>query len=329
MLKIVLFFFTFSIINVYAKQPPAIFLAEEQPKAPDYSNDKYWSTLPFRKDAADMIPKQEKWINDSLKSADVFYIYPTIYTKGKTWNADIDNKKLNNKIDKLPVKYQASVFNASARVYTPRYRQSIVAVFSDTTGARKPSLDFAYEDIKRAFEYYMKHYNNGRPVIIASHSQGSTHARQLIKDYFDTPVMKSKLVCAYIVGFAVYPEKYKVLTPCSAPNETNCYVTWASFKNGFAYKDTAIDMLVGKVCMNPISWKMNTDIQKGKGSFLLNQNKKKLYHVEAEIHNHLLWVKTNMPVARKANILHLLDYNLFWFDIRKNVADRVAAYLKN
>lgn len=328
MKKILFLFLILSAASVNAKKPPLVFKPEEQPKSPDYSNEKYWSALPFRKDEADMVPKSEIWINDSLKDVDVFYIYPTLYSKGESWNADVDNKKLNKKLDKYPVKFQASVFNAVGRVYAPRYRQSILAVFTDSTNQRKPSLDFAYQDVKKAFEYYMQHYNQGRPVIIAAHSQGSTHARQLIKDEFDTPEMKKKLVCAYVVGFAVYPDEYKVLTPCKEANETDCYVTWSSFKTGFMYADTSKDILVGKVCVNPISWKMDTVDVTGKGGFLLNQNRKKLYHTEAKIHNNFLWVKTNMPVARKANILHLLDYNLYWFDIRKNVADRVNAYFK-
>lgn len=312
-----------------AKNPPTTFSKQDQPKAPDYSNEKYWSALPFKKDKADMIPKSESCINDSLKEVDVFYIYPTLYMKGKTWNADVDNKKLNKRIDKFPVKYQASVFNVSARVYAPRYRQAIVAVYKDSTAPRKEVLDFAYQDVKNAFEYYLKNYNNGRPIIIASHSQGSTHARELIKEYFDTPETKSKLVCAYVVGFAMYPEEYKVLTPCEDANENNCYVTWASFKDGFEYQDTLKDFLVGKVCVNPISWKMDTINAVGKGGFLLNENRKKLFQTSAKIHENYLWVKTNMTFVRKTNTLHLLDYNLYWFDIRQNVADRVKTYLSN
>jgi len=63
--------------------------------APDYSLEQNWSALPFRADAADEIPKGESWITDSLKNVDVFYIHPTIYGKGKKWNADVSDKKLN------------------------------------------------------------------------------------------------------------------------------------------------------------------------------------------------------------------------------------------
>jgi hypothetical protein len=39
--------------------------------------------------------------------------------------------------------------------------------------------------VKTAFLYYLQHYNNGRPIIIASHSQGATHGKRLLKEFFD------------------------------------------------------------------------------------------------------------------------------------------------
>lgn len=302
------------------------FQAENQPSAPDYSNDANWAGLPFREDATDVVPKYETWVNDSLKQVDVFYIYPTIYRKGDSWNADITNTKLNRQIEKLPIKFQATVFNEAGRVYAPRYRQATVESFSDTTNGPL-ALALAYQDVKAAFEYYMQHYNNGRPIIIAGHSQGTYHTRLLLKEYFDTPKMKQQLVCAYIVGYAVYPEQYEVLTPCKEANETNCYVTWSSFDENYIYPDTTKDLLVGKVAVNPITWNMDTTEAQGKGAFLFKLSRKNLFKTSAHIHNNLLWVDTRTPFFRRTDVLHLLDYNLFWHDIRSNVKTRVDAYL--
>ena len=318
-------FFIFSINYSNSKTLPP-FKATDQPVALDYSSEKSWSCLPFRKDASDAIPKIEKWIDDSLKNVDVFYIYPTIYMKGKTWNADATNKKLNKKIDKYPVKFQASVFNQVGRIYAPRYRQAHIKSFYDSTENGKAALDFAYEDVKKAFEYYLRNYNNGRPIIIASHSQGSFHARRLLKDYFDTPEMKQKLVCAYVIGFGIYPEKYELLKPCNDALATNCYVTWSSFKKGYTPEN--VNMLFGKICVNPISWKTNNEKATSKSGILLNLNRKKLFKSEVQIKENYLWVKTNMLIVRKINVMHLADYNLYWYDIRKNVADRVTEYWK-
>lgn len=91
-------------LNVSA-QKLTQFKAEDQPATPDYTNTTHWLSLPFRTDGADVIPKKETWVSDSLKPVDVFYIYPTLYGKGETWCADIANKKLNKRLDKYPVKY--------------------------------------------------------------------------------------------------------------------------------------------------------------------------------------------------------------------------------
>jgi hypothetical protein len=325
MKKYIFLFLAIQSILTFSKTLP-LFKDTDQPKAPEYSDSKNWSALPFRKDAADLHPKKETWIDDSLKDVDVFYIYPTLYEKGNTWNADLENKKLNKRLDNLPIKYQASIFNQVGRVYAPRYRQAILGSYFDTTGSGKKALDFAYEDVKKAFEYYLKYYNNGRPIIIASHSQGTTHCRRLLKDYFDTPDMKSKLVCAYIVGYEVYKESYKILTPCEDANETNCYVTWSTFNDGFQYKNKL--HLFGNVCVNPVSWKIDSVKATSKGGVLLNVNRKKKFVTTAHIKDAHLLVKTNLIFMRKKDILHLVDFNLFWFDVRKNAAQRVAAYFK-
>jgi hypothetical protein len=318
--------FLFYVFTFTESKPLSPFKIADQPKAPDYSDSKYWSALPFRKDAADLFPKNEKRINDSLKNADVFYIYPTLYSKGKTWNADVNNKKLNKRLDNFPVKYQASIFNQAARVYAPRYRQAIIDSYFDTIGNGKEALDFAYEDVKNAFEYYLKNYNYGRPIIIASHSQGSTHCRRLLKDYFDTPEQKSKLVCAYVVGYEIDTLNYSILTPCNNANETNCYVTWSTFKDDFQYKDKL--HYFGNICVNPVTWKRDTISAVSNGGVLLNVNRKKKFRTEAHISDSHLEVKTNLTFLRNKDILHLVDFNLFWFDVRKNVLQRVNEFIK-
>ena len=66
------------------------------PPPPDYSNPDYWATLPDKKDAADSTPLKSNLKNQqAIAVADVFFIYPTIYTKKPTtiyqWNADVNN----------------------------------------------------------------------------------------------------------------------------------------------------------------------------------------------------------------------------------------------
>ena len=47
---------------------------------------------------------------------------------------------------------------------------------------------------------YLKKYNNGKPIIIAGHSQGSAHLVTLLKEFFDGKNLKKKLIAAYLPG---------------------------------------------------------------------------------------------------------------------------------
>lgn len=313
--------------SVFYAQLPA-FDTQSQPSAPDYSKAKYWSALPFRKDEADKIPSWEIPVSDSVKAVDVFYIYPTIYLKGKTWNADLSNTKLNKRIDTKPVRYQASVFNASCRVFVPRYRQSILDVFYDTTGNGAKSLAFAYNDVKNAFEYYLQYYNNGRPFIIASHSQGTYHARRLLQEMIDTTNLRNRMVAAYVIGYAIYDTMFTNLKPCENALATGCYITWASYKDG--YQPEEKNQLAGNVCINPVTWSpypTGTDGNYNKGTLLLSFRKKYNNACRTKIHDNILWVENRLPIFGTMNNLHIADYNLFWFDIRENVAQRIQSFL--
>ena len=75
-----------------------------------------------------------------------------------------------------------------------------------------PVRDVDAEDVKNAFEYYLKNENKGRPIIIASHSQGTTHAIRLLKEFFDGKDLSKQLVCAYLVGMGVKKDSYEKLS---------------------------------------------------------------------------------------------------------------------
>ncbi len=101
------------------------------PKAPDYRLERNWVSSPKKP-----IPLPKNYIDNSKSHSsnlDVFYIYPTMYYdgyNGNLWNADTEDEKLNEKIRKLPVNLQASIFSGIADVYSPLYRQ----LFYDALG---------------------------------------------------------------------------------------------------------------------------------------------------------------------------------------------------
>ncbi len=121
-----------------------------------------------------------------------------------------------------------------AGYFRPRYRQAnLQAFFTDDKEKAKAAFDTAYEDMRTAFIYYLKNYNNGRPIIIASHSQGTLHAGRLLKEFFEGKPLQNQLVCAYIIGLPVFTNYFSDLKPCEDSTATGCFVRWRTFEEGY------------------------------------------------------------------------------------------------
>ena len=191
MLKTIIYCILFSFITAcsVSKPHPVNYHFESANGEPDYSNLNYWAAHPEKYDPSDSMPKKLKKSYKPDTTADVFFLYPTSFLDKdfqSGWNARIDDEIINRKTDQTAVLYQASIFNSAGRVFAPRYRQAnYYCYFTHDTAAALAAFDLAYTDIKAAFQYYLDHYNNGRPIIIASHSQGTTHAKRLMREFFD------------------------------------------------------------------------------------------------------------------------------------------------
>jgi len=298
---------------------------------PDYTNPEHWAALPFRDDVADVLPKGEEWVSDSLKQVDVFYVHPTIYEKGKLWNADLTDEKLNRKVDKWPVRLQASVFNAVARVYAPRYRQAIVKVFYEKSEDGQKALDLAYGDVKDAFRYFLDHHNHGRPFIIAGHSQGTYHTVRLLREMIDTTELRQRMVAAYVIGLTVNDAMFKNLKMCDSPEQTGCFIGWMTYKEGFFPE---WDYHKTTECVNPLTWKRDTLLaprELNVGAVVFNPKRVKRQKTSARIthsEGELLWVRTRAPWFQLMRNLHVADYGLFYMDIRANVKERVGRFVE-
>jgi hypothetical protein len=308
------------------------------PPPPDYSDHQYWSALPWEKDSADAVPL-DIWTDvQDTSPVDVFFIHPTTYTDRKAsceWNADLGDEKLNLKTDKYPIRYQASIFNGVGRVFAPRYRQGHLSCFfslDEKTDAVK-ALDLAYEDVRGAFQYYLDHYHQGRPFMIAAHSQGTFHAARLIREMIDGKPLQDRLIVAYIPGLPVAEDYFENIKPCTTYDQTGCFCSWRTVLEG------AIPALLhqpGKdiVVTNPVSWNdtiKSTSREEQKGAILRDFKMLRTALVSTKIHEDLLWVsKPRFPgsflLLRKN--YHIADYNFFYADVRQNARDRADAYLR-
>jgi len=303
-------------------------------KLPDYSHLYYWAAHPWKKNTSDSIPKPLRATYKKDSSADVFFIYPTTLTskKDQRWNAPIDDASINAKTDNSTILYQASVFNESCRIFAPRYRQAHIRAFFIPEKESEKYFDTAYEDIRNAFVYYLQHYNGGRPIIIASHSQGTKHAARLLKEFFENRPLQNKLICAYIIGLPVPENYFTTLKPCNDSGATGCVVSWRTFKRGYTESNYVAKENFKAIVVNPLSWTTDTLLvpsSKNYGGVLLKFNKIIPHTVNANIHNNVLW--TSKPnifgklFITKKNY-HIGDINLFYMNIRQNVKTRISAF---
>ncbi len=324
----------------YAKFGP-MYEKEALSIVPDYSNLNYWAAHPNKKNPSDSIPDGVMDNNNvPKKSVDVFFVYPTSYldkTMPAGWNAPLNDHKINVYTDYSSILYQASVFNEVGKIYAPRYRQANINAYypvnrEDTVKAIA-AFELAYADVKNAFEYFLKNNNSGRPIIIASHSQGSTHAIRLLKEYFDGKPLAKQLVAAYIVGMALDPAIYQNLKPCEKPNETGCICAWRTFEKGYIPPFVEKEKY-NSIVTNPLSWSNENPVvgrKNNEGSLLYNF-KKLIPNVAGAInHNGVLWTpkpKFFGNVFIRTQNYHIADFNLYYSSIRKNAATRVIQYLE-
>ena len=324
------------------------------PDAPDYSDPAYWAALPDKKDEADFTPAGVSPGNNQQRAdVNVFYIHPTSLYGGPRWNSPMDPESKAGENVRYMLANQASAFNGACKVYAPHYRDAVIfSYLPGNNGNGNKALDFAYYDVERAFDYFLQHFNNNQPFIIASHSQGTRHGQRLVKERIDGTPLAKKMIVAYLIGGGVpadYCDEMNNIHACSDATDIHCVVHWATFSEQSRIKKKPF------LCINPISWKLDEERvpkRQHKGALpvsgrlnLSYWNQDKLEGVEfkpleapmpkhtwAQCRNGVLYVEEQIAnefskhVGGADKSYHVLDYSLFYMDIRLNTIERIQAY---
>lgn len=314
-------------------KPRGAFSGASVPAAPDYSQDRYWAALPWTPDAADLTPNG---LRDEQAEAriDVFFIHPTTYTgkRGDTgWNGPVDEAGLNTRTNDGTIQYQASLFNGVGRVFAPYYRQAhLNAYYNRDTASARQAFELAYRDVRAAFEYYLRHHNQGRPIIIASHSQGTTHSQRLMREFFDGKPLQRQLVAAYLVGIAVPKGQYASLQPCRDSTDTGCLMSWRTWRRGYLPPDPPLPPLV---VTNPLSWTTSPDPAPASlnlGGVITPFATLRPGIAEAQIEGAVIWTrKPRFPgsILYTSKNFHPGDFNLYYLNVRENARLRSQMFL--
>lgn|SRR3990167_568621 len=301
------------------------FNPEDSPPEPDYHDAKNWAELPS---------------NMNNNKADVFYLHPTTFISELAWNANVSDKKVNKETHDTYLKWQTMPFANSARIYAPQFRQATLYAFvPENNGGPKErdsqqALDLAYADVERAFDYYMKHYNQGRPLFIVSHSQGSYLAIRLLQNKYNQYHLRRYLVAAYLVGEHIGNKTFSNLPVCATPTQTRCFVTWSSVLEGKKTQLVTGTTLGNPICVNPLTFslsKPNGSKNENLGGIPESFNRVDPGIVQAKCMQGILWISLpTKPGYREYNgDYHESDFNLFFMNIKTNAQERLNRFLSN
>jgi hypothetical protein len=293
----------------------------------DYSNDANWLALPVAID----------------KPIDVFYVSPT------TWLKITSEQPRFCKIDdpammegaKIALDSQASVFLTVANIYAPYYEQlDLSQVDREKLVATIPT-----SDVTAAFDYYIKHYNNGRPFILAGHSQGSNILANLLSGYMkEHPDVYKRMVAAYIIGYPI-TEEYLAQNPhlkfAQGPDDTGVIISY----NTQAPDAEGLNPLAvpGAKVINPITWTTEETLataDQNLGSVLINKDKKLVNvanYADARVDKAkgvLICSTADADLLAPGNaflgkgVYHSYNYAFYYYNIRENAANRAEIFIQ-
>ncbi|WP_430387209.1 DUF3089 domain-containing protein [Blastomonas fulva] len=337
-----------------AAPPPPPFDSQPQPTPPGYATDSAWAALPGVPGPADTVPQGRKPATGKLRGVDVFYVHPTTFRTPDRWNADLADAKVNAWTDASVIARQAAVFNACCNVFAPRYRQaSFLATrdrFMEGDGGKAYAL--AYSDVLAAFDQWQASRNQGRPFILAGHSQGGEMLMRLLADRIDGTPLQKRMVAAYAIGidFSVgyFGTRYRTLKPCDTPVRTGCVLAWnavspqADLKMLGGFAGSRFAHIHGReegktpLCINPLTFDMAKPAasraasrgaipgEPGEGQMRAAIRGK----VAARCDSGFLVVDAEPALDLQplpGGSLHYHEYGLFFADIQANVAQRIKA----
>ena len=230
--------------------PPAPQAAPAEVKPNDYAAHASWLCRPGRKGdacdvdltttvvAADGTLTQEAFTADPKAPIDCFYVYPTV-SADATPNSDMSQ----DPAEKNVIVQQFARFASHCRPFAPMYRQITLrglqvalAKNADTLSLFASGLQ--YDDVRDAWQHYLKNDNQGRGVVLIGHSQGAFILQALIANEIDGKPIQKQLVGAYILGATLLTPKgkdvggqFKQVPLCRKPGQIGCVVNYSAFRS--------------------------------------------------------------------------------------------------
>ncbi len=327
--------------------PKIPFAVYRPPPSPDYRSPNAWALSPAPPKAGD-------------PPADVFFIHPTTFDGGRNWNGAIDDRGAARVLRTVMLPNYAGPFAGVGRVFAPHYRQASLftsmTLFDDAIEAR----EFAYGDVRRAFDAFLARSPTDRPIIVVGVEQGGTLAARLLDEVIARdPALRRRFVAAYLietVTLRTEPRGLGASPGCQSPGQVGCVVAWISaswldfaqvhriLTRGIVWNQKGgLESLDGRtpLCVNPLLGaatdavapvRLNRGAANATGlewgvrpGFLARQ-------VSARCENGILRVSRPRSESLQrtggwAERRRAAPFNLFWADLEADAHRRTAAWL--
>ena len=282
---------------------------------------------------------------DQPKSADVFFLCPTVFQGSReVTNMPLDDRESRENFQGA-INMEKGIYVQDCRLFAPYYRQMGLALYALSPEEREPYLEAAYQDVRDAFLYYLDHYNQGQPILLAGFSQGADMCIRLMKDCFAEEELQEQLVACYAIGWSLSQEEadqYPQLRPASAAGDTGVIITFNSEAENIT-TSTMVPAGTKTLAINPLNWATDstpagkeenlgacftdysgsivTEIPQFTGAYLdPSRGTLKVTDVDP----------ATFPPGLSlfdSGIYHVYDYQFFYRNLQENVALRLDNYL--
>lgn len=315
----------------------------------NYSDENNWAHLPKNID----------------KAVDTFFIYPTFYVNpepGAPVIAPVDDPKFRFSVSEYYPE-APELFDEMTNLYEPFYRQTNLSTFSGKTHNEIMELQLREPrtDIYAALDYFFEHYNQGRPFILAGHSQGSLMLKIALCDYFrEHSEYLDRMVAAYPIGISITTDDLKAnsaLKFAEDADDTGVIISWNTEGPENKNEKNAV-VFENAISINPLNWKRDdtyASASENLGDRIpimepesleelgFNVHKPGLADAQIDLERGVVVCTTLADYYVTAHALgadnvfgpaslHEVDYVAYWENIRENVNSRIDAFfnkLKN
>jgi hypothetical protein len=198
--------------------PQVPFQTYGPPAKPDYHTAGAWALREPR--------------NADAGEAAVFFVHSTTFDGGAEWNGAIDDRRAADYLERTVLPNYAGPFHRAGAVSAPRYRQASLYTRLTLREDAREARAFAYQDVEAAFDAWLQDNPTG-PIVVVGVEQGAELAERLLQTRIvGDPVLRRRLVAAYLMETLIPAARFERLRLCSETSEVGCVLAWTAVAEG-------------------------------------------------------------------------------------------------